>query len=474
MLRNKKKIHTLMVVLLDYFAASAAWFGFFFYRKLFIDIDKLEGFDIPVSNDQNLFSGLLYIPLYWLILYYLSGSYIDVWRRSRLKEVTQTFTLTAFGVIILFFFLLLDDKVTSYKDYYNSLIALFALHYGITMLLRLLTASYLKSLLIAKKIGFPALIIGNNNKALSLYNEIVNEKFTQGYLLKGFVSANNETGPLTNKLTQLGTYEQLSEIIEKHEIEEVILAIESSNHADIIRVNNLLEGENIILKIIPDIYDMLSGSVKMQNIMGTALIEIKPNILPQWQKVVKRFSDIIISGIVLILLLPLYLALIIIVKFSSPGPVFFKQIRIGLHGKPFFIYKFRSMYINAEEDGPKLAKQDDKRVTPIGKILRKYRMDELPQFFNVLIGDMSLVGPRPERKFFIDQIVKIAPHYKQLQRVRPGITSWGQVKYGYAENVEEMVERLKFDILYIENISLAVDARIVIYTIKIILQGRGL
>jgi exopolysaccharide biosynthesis polyprenyl glycosylphosphotransferase len=474
MLRNKKKIHTLMVVLLDYFAASAAWFGFFFYRKLFIDIDKLEGFDIPVSNDQNLFSGLLYIPLYWLILYYLSGSYIDVWRRSRLKEVTQTFTLTAFGVIILFFFLLLDDKVTSYKDYYNSLIALFALHYGITMLLRLLTASYLKSLLIAKKIGFPALIIGNNNKALSLYNEIVNEKFTQGYLLKGFVSANNETGPLTNKITQLGTYEQLSEIIEKHEIEEVILAIESSNHADIIRVNNLLEGENIILKIIPDIYDMLSGSVKMQNIMGTALIEIKPNILPQWQKVVKRFSDIIISGIVLILLLPLYLALIIIVKFSSPGPVFFKQIRIGLHGKPFFIYKFRSMYINAEEDGPKLAKQDDKRVTPIGKILRKYRMDELPQFFNVLIGDMSLVGPRPERKFFIDQIVKIAPHYKQLQRVRPGITSWGQVKYGYAENVEEMVERLKFDILYIENISLAVDARIVIYTIKIILQGRGL
>jgi exopolysaccharide biosynthesis polyprenyl glycosylphosphotransferase len=474
MLRNKKKIHTLMVILLDYFAASAAWFGFFFYRKLFIDIDKLEGFDIPVSNDQNLFSGLLYIPLYWLILYYLSGSYIDVWRRSRLKEVTQTFTLTAFGVIILFFFLLLDDKVTSYKDYYNSLLALFVLHYGITMLLRLLTASYLKSLLIAKKIGFPALIIGNNNKALSLYNEILNEKFTQGYLLKGFVSANNETGPLTNKLAQLGTYEQLSEIIENHEIEEVILAIESSNHADIIRVNNLLEGENIILKIIPDIYDMLSGSVKMQNIMGTALIEIKPNILPQWQKVVKRFSDIIISGVVLILLLPLYLALIIIVKFSSPGPVFFKQIRIGLHGKPFFIYKFRSMYINAEEDGPKLAKQDDKRVTPIGKVLRKYRMDELPQFFNVLIGDMSLVGPRPERKFFIDQIVKIAPHYKQLQRVRPGITSWGQVKYGYAENVEEMVERLKFDILYIENISLAVDARIVIYTIKIILQGRGL
>jgi exopolysaccharide biosynthesis polyprenyl glycosylphosphotransferase len=212
----------------------------------------------------------------------------------------------------------------------------------------------------------------------------------------------------------------------------------------------------------------------MENVMGTALIEINHTIMPQWQQVVKRLSDMIISLVVLtIVCLPLYLILMIAVERSSPGPIFFKQIRIGLRGKPFYIYKFRSMYVNAEDAGPALAKEDDKRVTPIGKILRKYRMDELPQFFNVLIGDMSLVGPRPERKFFIDQIVKIAPHYKQLQSVRPGITSWGQVKYGYAENVEQMVERLKFDILYIENISLAVDVRIVIYTVKIILQGRG-
>jgi exopolysaccharide biosynthesis polyprenyl glycosylphosphotransferase len=367
----------------------------------------------------------------------------------------------------------LDDQVTGYKDYYYSLLTLFALHYGLTIFFRLVIATYIKHLLVARKIGFPTIIIGNNQKALNLYNEIINEKFTQGYLLYGFVSATNIPGMLNGKLEHLGTYEQLPEIIEKHAVEEVILAIESTNHEDIIRVNNMLESENVILKIIPDIYDMLSGSVKMQNVMGTALIEIKPNVLPQWQKVVKRLSDILISVVVLILFFPLYLSLFLMVKFSSKGAVFFKQIRIGLHGKPFYIYKFRSMYLNAEVNGPMLAKEDDKRVTPIGKVLRKYRMDELPQFYNVLIGDMSLVGPRPERKFFIDQIVKIAPHYKQLHRVRPGITSWGQVKYGYAENVDEMVERLKFDILYIENISLAVDARIVIYTVKIILQGRG-
>jgi lipopolysaccharide/colanic/teichoic acid biosynthesis glycosyltransferase len=178
----------------------------------------------------------------------------------------------------------------------------------------------------------------------------------------------------------LGTYNQLPQIIEENEIEEVILAIESTNHTDIIKVNNLLEGERVILKIIPDIYDMLSGSVKMHNVMGTALIEINHAILPQWQKTIKRFSDVVIAFMVLIVFSPLYLLLMLLVRYSSPGPIFFKQIRIGLHGKPFYIYKFRSMYTNAEAEGPKLAKEDDKRVTPIGKILRKYRMDELPTF----------------------------------------------------------------------------------------------
>ena len=159
---------------------------------------------------------------------------------------------------------------------------------------------------------------------------------------------------------------------------------------------------------------------------------------------------------------------------SSKGPVFYSHERIGKYGKPFTIFKFRSMYLESEKNGPALSSKYDTRITKFGRFMRKSRLDELPQFYNVLIGDMSLVGPRPERQFFIDQIVKQAPHFTHLHKVRPGITSWGQVKFGYAENVEEMIQRLKYDIIYIENMSLYVDIKILIYTIKIIFKGQGI
>jgi lipopolysaccharide/colanic/teichoic acid biosynthesis glycosyltransferase len=195
--------------------------------------------------------------------------------------------------------------------------------------------------------------------------------------------------------------------------------------------------------------------------------------MPQWQKLLKRMIDIVASLLVLIIAMPVFLVIALVVKLGSDGPVFYKQIRIGYKGKPFHILKFRTMIQNSEVAGPMLSSANDARITPVGKGLRKYRLDEIPQFINVLIGEMSLVGPRPERKFFIDQIVQIAPHYKHLHRVKPGITSWGQVKYGYAENVEQMVERLKFDILYIENRSIAIDFRILIYTVLTVMQGKG-
>ena len=219
--------------------------------------------------------------------------------------------------------------------------------------------------------------------------------------------------------------------------------------------------------------DILAGSVKMNSILGAALIEISSDHMPQWEKSAKRAFDIVFSICALTLGSPIYVTLAILVKTSSKGPIFFLQERIGIHGKPFFIIKFRTMYVDAEKMGPALSKNNDPRITKTGRILRKTRLDELPQFWNVLKGDMSVVGPRPERQFYIKQIVEKAPQYYYLQKVKPGVTSWGQVKYGYAENVEEMIARLKFDLIYMENRSLLVDFKIIVHTILIVLQGRG-
>ena len=220
-------------------------------------------------------------------------------------------------------------------------------------------------------------------------------------------------------------------------------------------------------------YDILSGSVKMNSILGTPLIEIKHKLLPQWEFVVKRFLDYLFSLLAIILLSPFMILTAIAVKLSSSGSIIYKQERIGQYGKKFNIYKFRSMYEDAEKEGPKLSSKTDSRITPWGRVMRRIRLDETPQFFNVLFGHMSFVGPRPERDFFANQLIKKAPHYKHIYRVKPGITSWGMVKFGYAENVDEMLERLKYDILYIENMSLLIDLKIMIHTVLIILQGRG-
>jgi lipopolysaccharide/colanic/teichoic acid biosynthesis glycosyltransferase len=211
----------------------------------------------------------------------------------------------------------------------------------------------------------------------------------------------------------------------------------------------------------------------MSSIIGTPLIQISHDLMPAWEENLKRLIDVVTSFFALIILSPLYLALVIGVRLSSKGPVFYSHERIGRYGKPFMIYKFRSMFSDAEANGPALSSTNDSRITRFGLFMRKMRLDELPQFYNVLIGDMSLVGPRPERQHFIDLIIKKAPHFNHLQKVRPGITSWGQVKFGYASTVDEMIERLKYDILYIENMSLLVDLKILIYTVKTILNASG-
>jgi exopolysaccharide biosynthesis polyprenyl glycosylphosphotransferase len=467
------RLQRIKYIVLDFLAAALGWFLFYRFRKVYLEPSKF-GYEIPVEYNQNFFIALICLPLAWLLLYAASGFYREVYRKSRLNELIQTLVVSILGCTLLFFIFILDDEIDTYKDYYLSYLYILFFHFFLTYFFRFLLTSRTVKRVQNREIGFNTIIIGSNEKALRLYEEIEGEKKSYGNRFIGFIRVERKKNyVLEDKLPFLGNYNELKKVVLEREVEEAIIAIESSEHEQLESIIGQLEGLNVLIKVIPDMYDILSGSVKMSTIFGAPLIVINREIMPAWQQTIKRLIDITVSLLVLLLFFPLFIIVGLIVKLTTRGPVIFAQERIGLHGKPFNIYKFRSMYIDAEKHGPALSSERDPRITKFGRFMRKTRLDEMPQFFNVLIGDMSLVGPRPERQFFIDKIVEKATHYNHLLKVRPGITSWGQVKYGYAENVDQMVERLKYDIIYIENMSLYVDIKILIYTVMIVLKGSG-
>lgn len=466
-----KRILIFRYIAFDTIAAIIVWILFMIFRKTVNDAKVFGEMQIFVPN-YDFYTSLLLFPIACLFIYYLSGYYINPMKDSRLSEFFSTLIASFIISITIFFVLMIDDIVASYVYYYYSLLVLFGLLFTVTYLFRILVSAGINQSFRTKKVTINTLIIGAGKNAKRIATDI--EKTSKYNTLKGFVQS-NDTEKEVNAEDCLGALKDIPNIIQSNNIEEVIVAIDDSSEEKVFQIINNLLKYNVEIQFTPRLYEILTGSRIRINKFGiNPLISISRPTMTDWELSVKRFLDILSSVIALILSMPVLIFYGIKIKKDTAGPVFYKQERIGLHGKKFYMYKLRTMYHNSEKGKPRLSSADDNRITPVGRVLRKYRLDEIPQFWNILKGDMSLVGPRPERQYFIEKIEKEAPYYCLIYKIRPGLTSWGPIKIGYSDSIEKMIERLNYDIMYMENMSLFNDMKILMFTFEIIFKGKGM
>ncbi len=464
---NKKR-QRIKYIVADTLSALIVWLCFLIFRWMVND-GRVFGYETVLVPAFNFYIPLFIYPVACLLVHYLSGYYIRPYQKTAAQEFLTTFTASVIITVGAFFAIILDDKVPSYQRYYVSLLALFLLQFIISYVFRLSITLNTRKLIRKGAIKQNTVLVGIGKNAHKLASELRHTK--DGTKFIGFIA----TEPAYEKAENIiGTLQDFAELKTKYNINSVIIALENStSENELFRIIDQLYPYGIEIQFTPRIYEILTGAVRIRNLEISPLVNITKTPMPDWEISVKRAIDMVVSIIALVMSTPLFCFCAIGIKRSSPGPVFYRQERIGLYGKPFNIIKLRTMYADSEKEHPMLSNPNDKRITPFGHWLRKYRIDEIPQFFNILKGEMSLVGPRPERRYYIEQIVKKAPYYCLIYRIRPGLTSWGPIKIGYSDTVEKMVERLNYDVIYMDNMSLKTDLKILLYTIEVIIKGKG-
>ena len=421
----------------------------------------------------NIILYCVFAQIFWSILLLSQNLYNPSATSSRFIEI-QKLVLTTFTIVVLLIFFDAIDYLNWPINPQTTMRYWFVFTFGL-ITSRIIFRTFQKYLL---RKGFGrsnALIVGFNSRGLETAKQIIDHN-NLGYDIIGFVQAvdDKDINKINSSIPVLGEEMQLKEIILSNQVSEVVLALEKLQHNRMMEVITHANGSPVSIKIVPDMYEVISGLARTEQIYGVPLIQVNPNLNTFYNKYLKRVLDLIIAIPCLMIFLPLWLIISIIIKLDSSGPVLYKQRRIGEDNTKFTIRKFRSMFYDAEkESGPVWAADEDPRITRVGAWLRRFRLDEIPQLINVIKGEMSIVGPRPERPFFIDKLMQEFPFYYRRHKVRPGITGWSQIKQPYDRDIDDVRKKLKFDFYYIENLSFSLDIKILASTVWVMLSGKG-
>lgn len=473
---KRENLQRLKYVVGDYLSSTVVWIVYTCLRYyISSDVISTQGYGSleKFLQSPNVMLGIIVFPIMMMVVYTLSGYYYEVYRKSRVQEFFDTAGSVIVNAAAIFLVALINDMVVDRRQNYELLLVLVGLLFVCVYTTRACITNSISKKIKRRIMQFNTLVIGAGEEAVKLGRNLNTIEPSTGYNVVGYVKIDGEE--VADELRDsVHTLDELPELCKRLEIRDLIVAPSDNDRSKVLKTISRLFALEIPIKITASLSDIILRRARLSQFAGDPLVDVSGCNMSDFTRSMKRFFDIVVSAVVLVLLIPVFIVLGIVIKIDSKGPIIYKQQRLGLHKRPFTIYKLRSMITNAEPDGqPQLTKNNDSRITRVGRVLRKYRLDELPQFFNVLIGDMSLVGPRPERAYYINQLVERVPYCTMLYQIRPGLTSLGMVKYGYANNVDQMIERLSYDLMYLDNMSISNDIKIIIYTVKVVVKGVG-